>query len=110
MACSFVLKRAADGQYFFNLKAANGEVILTSETYKEKHSAEEGIQSVIRNSAFDERYVRKTSADGKPYFVLTAANKEIIGKSETYSSKEALENGVASVKRNAPVASVVDET
>ena len=33
----YELKVAKDGQFMFNLKAANGQVILTSELYKTKH-------------------------------------------------------------------------
>ncbi len=110
MASAFELKRTADSQFTFTLVAANGEVILTGERYKEKWSAEDGIESVRRNAPVDDRYLRRTSADGKPYFVLVAENREIIGSSEPYSSKEALETGMASVKRNGPVAAVVDNT
>lgn len=39
------------GEYRFNLKAKNGEIILSSEGYKAKASCENGIQSVIKNSA-----------------------------------------------------------
>ena len=42
----YELKVAKDGQFMFNLKAANGQVILTSELYKTKASAENGIASV----------------------------------------------------------------
>ena len=42
----YELKVAKDGQFMFNFKAANGQVILTSELYKTKPSAENGIASV----------------------------------------------------------------
>ncbi|MEM8344664.1 DUF1508 domain-containing protein, partial [Morganella morganii] len=46
MAAKFHLKKAKDGQFHFNLHAANGEIILTSELYKAKDSALGGIESV----------------------------------------------------------------
>ena len=92
----------------FNLKAPNGEVILTSETYREKKSAEKGIASVKSNVADDSRFDRKTTKDGSPYFVLKAANGEVIGKSEMYSSKSAMEKGIASVAKHAAGAEIVD--
>jgi hypothetical protein len=38
------------------------------------------------NAARDERHERRTSRADEPYFVLKAANGEIIGTSEMYSS------------------------
>src|SRR5262245_41322066 len=85
MSAKFEMKHGG-GQYMFNLKAANGEVILTSQMYKEKQGAVEGIASVKANASEDARFERKTAKNGQPFFVLKAANGETIGKSETYSS------------------------
>ncbi len=108
MAGKFEIKKAKNGQFHFNLKAGNGEVILSSEMYKAKDSAENGIESVKTNSPEDGRYDRRESKNGEPYFVLKAGNGEIIGKSEMYSSASAMENGIESVKKNGPDAKVVD--
>lgn len=108
MAGKFEIKRSTDGQYHFNLKARNGEVILTSERYTAKGSAHKGISSVMTNALLDQRFERKTSVRGEPYFVLKAANREPIGVSEMYSSPAAMENGVESVKHNAPDARIED--
>jgi uncharacterized protein YegP (UPF0339 family) len=110
MAGYFELKLAAGAQYMFNLKAGNHEVILTSERYKTKQSAEGGIASVQKNAADDARYQRKTAKDNSPYFVLVGTNGETIGKSEMYSSVTAMEGGIASVKKNAPGAPTKDLT
>jgi uncharacterized protein YegP (UPF0339 family) len=109
MPAAYVIRKATDGQYYFNLTAENNEKILTSETYRDKSGAQNGIQSVRTNSPVDARYQRKTSADGRPYFLLVAANLEVIGRGETYSSSAAMENGIAAVKRNGPGAPVRDE-
>ncbi|MCR6631229.1 MAG: YegP family protein [Magnetospirillum sp.] len=66
--------------------------------------------SVKKNAPDDGRYDRKTAKDGSPFFVLKAANGQPIGKSEFYSSTSAMENGIASVKKNAPDAAVDDKT
>lgn len=110
MAGIFDLKQGASGQFMFNLKAGNGEVILTSELYKLKQSAITGINSVKANAGDDSRYERKTAKNGQPFFVLTATNGQIIGKSEMYSSTSAMENGIESVKKNGPVATTEDST
>ncbi len=47
-------------------------------------------------------------AKGKFRFRLKAANGEIIAVSETYNSKEGCANGIESVKKNAPIAKVVE--
>lgn len=106
----YALKRTSDGQFMFNLHAANGEVILTSERYQTKASAENGITSVKANAPNDSRYERKQSTDGQHYFILKAANGEPIGRSERYSTKAAMENGIAAVKKNGPIAPVEDQT
>jgi uncharacterized protein len=50
MAGKFVLKKTTNGQYRFNLVAGNGEIIATSESYKTKSGAVNGIDSVKRNA------------------------------------------------------------
>src|SRR5215469_4750069 len=107
MKPAFEIKRTHDEKFMFNLKAANDEIILTSQTYTSKEACEHGIASVKQNAALDDRYEEKTGAGGKPHFVLHAANKLVIGKSETYSSREAMHKGMASVKKNGPIAEVV---
>lgn len=110
MSGKYELKKTADDQFMFNLKAANHQVILTSERYKGKSGAENGIASVKKNSADDKRYDRRVAKDGQHYFVLKAANNEIIGKSEMYRAKSSMENGIESVKKNGPPAPVDDQT
>ena len=110
MSGKFDLKKSTNEQFFFNLKAGNGQVILTSELYKAKAGALNGIESVRKNALLDERYERKVSSKQEPYFVLKAGNGEPIGKSEMYSADAAMENGIESVKTNAPEATVNDLT
>lgn len=110
MAAKFDLKKSADGQFFFNLKAANGQTILTSERYTKKPSAENGIASVKTNAPNPSRYDRRVNDSGKHYFVLKAANSQVIGNSQAYSSESAMENGIESVSKNAPGAEINDLT
>ena len=106
----FEVKTSNSGKIMFNLKAGNGQVILTSELYESKSACMNGIESVKKNAPDDGRFERKTAKDGSPYFNLKAANGQVIGKSEMYSSNDAMENGIASVKKNAPDAEVVDNS
>jgi uncharacterized protein YegP (UPF0339 family) len=110
MAGWFELSKSSDGQFRFVLKAGNGETILTSELYTAKGSAEKGIASVQANCALDERYERKTSSNGKPFFNLKAANSQIIGTSQMYSSEAARDAGIESVKANGATTTIKDNT
>jgi uncharacterized protein len=96
----FVIKTAKNGEFFFNLKAGNGETILTSEMYTTKSSCKNGIESVQNNCTDDKKYDRKLSTSKKHYFVLRAGNNQIIGNSELYESSAGMESGIASVKNN----------
>jgi Uncharacterized conserved protein len=108
MPGKFEIKSGKTGKFRFNLKATNGQIILSSEAYDSRKGAEGGIASVKKNAGNDGRFERKTAKDGSSYFVLKAANGEPIGKSEMYKTKRSMENGIASVGKNAPDAAVVD--
>ena len=90
----YELKVAKDGQFMFNLKAANGQVILTSELYKTKASAENGIASVQKNGV-DVKTLNIAWQNDKPYFILKAANHQEIGRSQYYSSQAAAEKALS---------------
>ncbi len=106
----FEIKSSGSDKCMFNLKADNGQVILTSQSYASMDGCKNGIESVRKNSQSDAQFERKTAKDGSPFFTLNATNGQVIGKSEMYSSKEAMENGIASVKKNAPDAKVDDNS
>ncbi len=108
----------------FDLKATNGQVIATSEVYESKAACLNGVESVKKNApianledqtvaGFEtvtnpkfEMYVDKA---GEYRFRLKARNGEIIAVSEGYTAKASCENGIASVRKNAPEAEVVEE-
>ncbi len=103
----YELKKAANDQYMFNLKAANHEVILTSEMYSSKAAAQSGIESVRKNSTEDRNFERKTAKDQSPYFSLKSKdNGQTLGRSEMYKTAAAMENGIKSVMANGPSTTV----
>ena len=110
MAGKFELYKDAGDQFRFRLKAGNNEIILASEAYTTKGAALNGINSVKTHAPDDGCYERKTSTNDKYYFNLRARNHEVIGTSEMYESPDSRENGIASVKTNAPTAEVEDLT
>ena len=104
----YVIKQAKNDKYFFSLKASNGQIIFSSQGYASKSACMGGIESVQKNCSDDSRYERKESSNGKPYFVLKAANHQVIGQSEMYESVAGMENGIESVKKNG-TSEVVEE-
>lgn len=108
MASKFSIFIGSNSRYYFNLKAANGEIILASQAYTYKSSCQNGIQSVRENAVIESRYEKRISANGKYYFVLTAGNGQIIGTSEMYESANGRDNGINCVKKEAPVAVIED--
>ena len=105
----YEIKQAKDGQYHFNLKAGNHEVILSSELYTIKAACENGIESVQKNSSDESLYEKRESMNGKPYFVLKAKNHQEIGRSEMYDSDAACCNGIESVMRNGSTTDIRDK-
>lgn len=102
-----IFKSAANSQYYYNLKSANGEKILSGEGYTSKQGCLNGIASVKTNAPFDSRYERKDAVSNYR-FNLKASNGEIIGRSEGYNYSSSRENGIAAVKRDAPGAPIED--
>ena len=104
-----IFKSDKSGKFYFRLKAGNGEIILQSEAYEQKAGVQNGVNSVINHAQEDSNFERKVAKDGQDYFVLKASNGQVIGKSEMYKSKAGMENGIASVKKNASTGSVVKD-
>lgn len=104
----FEIRARSDGQFMFNLKADNHEIILISEAYTTKAACMNGIESVKKNASDDDRYRRITTPDGKFRFALAAPNGQVVGGSESYETEDAREDGIQSVKTNAPDAEVKD--
>lgn len=102
-----IFKSTANGEYYYRLRATNGEIVLNGEGYTTKQSCLNGIASVKENAPFDSRYDRKDATNNYS-FNLKAANGEIIGRSESYTSSVARETGIAAVKKDAPDAPIED--
>ncbi len=98
------------GKFRFRLKATNGQVILGSEAYESKAGCKNGVESVMANATDHSNFDSRETESGKFYFVLKAKNHQIIGQSEYYESKQGRDNGIESVMKNAPGASIEDLT
>ncbi len=117
----FVVKQTASG-FKFDLKAGNNETIATSEVYESKAACLKGVESVkaccvggVEDQTVEPvvavkhpKYEIYTDKAGEFRFRLKAANGQIVAASEGYKSKSGCENGIESVKKNAPEAEVVE--
>ncbi len=116
----FVIREVASGVKF-DLKATNGQVILTSEVYASEAACKQGIASVAKNAPIapvEDQTVEGYEVQKHPKFEiyqdkagefrfrLKAKNGEVIATSEGYKAKASCENGIASVKKNAPDAAI----
>ncbi|MBR5617378.1 MAG: YegP family protein [Oscillospiraceae bacterium] len=118
----FLIRNVSSG-IKFDLKATNGQVIATSEVYESKAACKNGIESVRKNApiasfedqtaegfevATNPKFEMYQDKAGEFRFRLKARNGQIIATSEGYTTKNACENGVESVRKNAPEAAVVE--
>jgi uncharacterized protein YegP (UPF0339 family) len=110
MAGKFDCYRDKAGQYRFRLKAANGEIILSSEGYTSKSACMNGIESVRKNCTHPDCFEKMTTPTGKYRFNLKATNGQIIGVSQNYKTESGRDKGMDSVGRSAPDATIEDKT
>jgi len=119
-------------RFRFHLKAGNGQIIAASQSYGTKEASLIGIASIQKNApkatiadsttkeiipdsahrgiVQDPDFEIQCDSAGKFRFHLRAANGEIIAVSQAYLSRESAENGIASIKKNAPIAKIIDQT
>lgn len=119
-------------RFRFHLKAANGQIIAVSQSYGTKDAALKGIASLQSSAPIatiadstpkepmpdsahrgivqDPDFEIQFDSAGKFRFHLRAANGEIIAASQSYLSRASAEKGIASIKRNAPTAKIIDQT
>ncbi len=103
----FELKKSGE-KFHFVLKASNGQVILSSQMYASKASAQNGIASVQKNCGDDKCFDRKVAKNDKFHFNILSTNGQIVGSSQMYASESGMNNGIESVKTNAPGASTTE--
>ncbi len=108
MSGKFELTKNRHGLFVLSLKAANGQVVMTSQTLHNKDDAQALLEQLRKCSLKDECYDRRLAPGGQPYFSLLGEDGERLGKSTHYSSIAAMEKGIASVKRNASASRMLD--
>ena len=119
----FEIKKTKNGGFMFNLKAGNGEIIATSETYNTLDACKNGINSVITNAPeapIEDQTVEGYATEKNPKFEvyadkrgefrfrLKAKNGQIIATGEGYKAKASCKNGIESIKKNVVDAKIVE--
>jgi uncharacterized protein len=119
-------------RFRFHLKAGNGQIIAASQSYGTREAALKGIAAIQKDAPIatiadsttkeiipdtahrgivqDPDFEIQCDSAGKFFFHLKAANGQIIAASQSYLSREAAEKGIASIKKNAPTAKIIDQT
>lgn len=105
-----IFKSEKNGKFYFNLKAGNGQVVLSSQGYANKAGAKNGIASVQTNGNNVDNYEVKVASNGKHHFNLLSANKKIIGSSQMYASKDSMNKGIKAVITASEKDTIVDLT
>lgn len=106
----FEIFKGKNDEFYFHLKAGNGEVILASQGYTAKANCKNGIESVRTHSSDAGNFQKLEAKDGRYYFNLMASNGQVVGTSQMYTTASARDNGIKSVQENAPDADVDDLT
>lgn len=97
-------KSEAASPFSFTFSNKDDKVLIKSESYKQKTSAKNGIESVRKNCLLDERYEMKTAKNGKLYFNIKASNGQIVGTSAFFSNEEEQKSAISYLKKYAPKA------
>lgn len=106
----FEIFKGKDEEFYFHLKAGNGEIILASQGYTQKANCKNGVESVEGNSKDESNFEKKEAKDGRYYFVLIAKNNQVIGNSQMYTTASSRDHGIHSVHINATEAELIDLT
>lgn len=123
MSGKFVIN-IEDKHFRFHLKAANGEIILSSQPYSSHAACEKGIESIKLNAPIapiEDQTVEGFTKESNPKFEmyqykngdfrfrLKAKNGELIGTGQRYKSKSGCQNGIDSIKKNSEDSTIVEE-
>jgi uncharacterized protein YegP (UPF0339 family) len=87
-----------DGKQYFHIVAKNGQVVLQSEGYESLAAAKNGARSAMENAQLAGAFELRDAKDGETYFVLKAANHEIVGTSEMYTTRGNAQKGADGMK------------
>jgi len=119
----FIIRKTDNNNFLFFLKASNMQTVCQSGVYTSLSSCKNGIESIRKNcgSSIEDQTLQKfepiknpkyeiyLDKAGEYRFRLKASNGENILSSQGYTTKAACKNGIESIKKNAPDATVENE-
>ena len=106
----FIILKGRNKQFYFDMKARNGEKVLRSEDHETNCNCRKAIAFVRENSPYDNRYARRLAPNKQHYFILTKANGQALGISVMYDTVISREEGITMVKRDALTAEIKDHS
>lgn len=97
-----------NGEHYFRLADDSGKIILTSEGYKQKESALNGIESVKKNLPLPTGIEMKDSEKGKHYFNIKSTNGQVVGTSNMFDTVELRDQWLKNLKAEISTTKVVE--
>ena len=110
MPASFELKCNDDKQYYFNYLNSQGEILMMSGQYPDKQEAEQAIKDVRVGSLMGEQLAAGKVPEGDSFFVVKSSTGDILAKSILFSSQMVFDNAFHSMRDNACIAEIMDQT
>lgn len=104
---NFEVFTGSNSELYFRL-VDNGKTILTSEGYKQKDSALNGIESVKKNLRLPTGVEMKESTNGKHFFNIKSTNGQVVGTSALFDSVELRDKWLTDMKNDIPMMKVIE--
>ena len=112
VVCKLILSdtdgKVVEENYFFELRASNGERLLTSEEYTTQAGAIKGIQT-HKDNVLKGNFRIVLSKKGDYIFKLLSAKNTLLCTGANYKTLERCERAIASTKRFAQTAQIQEE-
>lgn len=97
----FEMYQGKDNELYFRLVENSGKILLSSEGYKLKDSAMNGIESVKKNLTLPNGIEKKETPNGKYFFNVKSTNGQVVGTSTMFDSVEQREKWINDIKKEA---------
>ncbi len=92
------IRKESDHTYTFNVQSKEGQTLLHSVPFNDKHLMEQTIARLKEWSNRHASFERKTNYNGKFFFLFNDNDGKLIGNSLFYSSEAGMENGIKNLK------------
>ena len=104
----YIVRTTTKKEFRFNLRASNGQVILSSEGYATQANCFTGVTSLREHAEEDHTCERTSSRTGSYHFNLKVTNGQVTGASHSRETSVGMENGIHAVMTHAPAAAMLE--